>query len=200
MSAPRRTIVFSTDLGWMSLVADERFVYRLSFGHAAPHEALAAVGDGDTLDAHNDDDAGELAGLVRRLRHYAEGNEDDFLDVEVDLGETTAFQRRVVDLCRGIPFGTSLTYGELAARAGHPRAARAVGNCMRTNRVPLIVPCHRVVGAGGAMRGYSAGEGIRMKLRLLELEAGGLRQTAAARKGIRRKVGEASLRAPAHHV
>lgn len=168
MIAPQRTVVFPTELGWMSLAADEQFVYRLSFGHPTPSEALADICDGAIYDA---DQPGELADLVERLKRYAAGGEDDFLDVGVYLGGATTFQRRVVDLCRRIPFGSSLTYGELAQRAGHPRAARAVGNCMRTNRVPLIVPCHRVVGAGGAMRGYSAGEGIRMKLRLLEMES-----------------------------
>lgn len=163
-----RTVVFPTELGWMSLAADEQFVYRLSFGHATPGEALADICDGAIYDA---DEPGELAGLVERLKRYAAGGEDDFLDVDVRLGDATEFQQRVIGLCRRIPFGSSLTYGELAERVGHPRAARAVGNCMRTNRVPLIVPCHRVVGAGGAMRGYSAGEGIRMKLRLLEMES-----------------------------
>jgi methylated-DNA-[protein]-cysteine S-methyltransferase len=151
----------------MSLLADALCVKRLSFGHATPQEALADVSVSPDLA----DDAGDFEPLVRRLQQYAEGIEDDFLDVEIDCAVSTPFQRRVVDLCRRIPYGSSLTYGELAERAGHPRAARAVGNCMRTNRVPLIVPCHRVVGTAGALRGYSAGEGIRMKLRLLEMES-----------------------------
>ncbi|HEX5442453.1 MAG TPA: methylated-DNA--[protein]-cysteine S-methyltransferase [Pirellulales bacterium] len=116
-----------------------------------------------------------LAALVARLQAYARGGQDDFLDVELDLGPQTAFQRRVIDCCRRIPLGQTLTYGALAEQVGHPRAARAVGNCMRTNRIPLLVPCHRVIGSGGTMRGYSAGEGIRMKLRLLEMEASGRR-------------------------
>lgn len=162
-----RAIVFPTALGWMALVVDERFVRELSFGHATPQEASAAVSARGELS----DDAGEFMPLVRRLQQYAAGGEDDFLDIELSPADLTPFQQRVVEICRHIPFGSSLTYGELAQAAGHSRAARAVGNCMRANRVPLIVPCHRVVGAGGAMRGYSAGEGVRMKLRLLEMEA-----------------------------
>ena len=167
MQSRPRTIVFHTALGWMAIVVDRHFVCELSFGHSTPQEALASLSETGELA----EDAGELAGLVERLQRYAEGAEDDFLDVELAAADHTPFQERVVELCRRIPFGSSLTYGELAERAGHPGAARAVGNCMRTNRVPLIVPCHRVVGAGGAMRGYSAGEGVRMKLRLLEMEA-----------------------------
>lgn len=167
MESKTRTIVFDTALGWMALVVDGNFVCELSFGHSTPQEALAAVSNAGELS----EETGEVAPLVARLQHYAEGVEDDFIDIELAPAELTPFQQRVVELCRRIPFGSSLTYGELAERAGHPGAARAVGNCMRTNRVPLIVPCHRVVGAGGAMRGYSAGEGVRMKLRLLEMEA-----------------------------
>ena len=79
----------------------------------------------------------------------------------------------MIHQCRLIPYGQVLTYGELAERAGSPRAARAVGNVMRTNRFPLIVPCHRVVGAAGALGGYSAPTGLKMKRRLLRLEAAG---------------------------
>ncbi len=84
--------------------------------------------------------------------------------------DRTAFQRAVIDHCRRIPRGEVLTYGQLAERAGYPRSARAVGNVMATNRVPLIVPCHRVVGAGGNLGGFSAPQGLQMKRRLLRLE------------------------------
>jgi methylated-DNA-[protein]-cysteine S-methyltransferase len=172
MRTQPRAIVFPTALDWMALAVEGRFVSRLSFGHPTPQQALTDVGTALAESADlEDDDFGDWASLVLRLQQYAEGAVDDFLDVELPPTEQTSFQRRVVELCRQIPFGSSLTYGELAEQAGHPRAARAVGNCMRTNTVPLIVPCHRVVGSGGSMRGYSAGEGIRMKLRLLELEA-----------------------------
>jgi methylated-DNA-[protein]-cysteine S-methyltransferase len=170
MKTNSRVTVFPTALGWMALEVEEPFVKKLSFGHATPQAAIADVGPGTLLDGDEAADD-EWQPLVERLQRYAEGAYDNFLDVELAPTEQTPFQTRVVELCRQIPFGSSLTYGEVAERAGYPRAARAVGNCMRTNPVPLIVPCHRVVGAGGLMRGYSAGEGIRMKLRLLELEA-----------------------------
>lgn len=165
--------VFPSALGWMALVSAGGPVRQLSFGHATPQAARADVefdaGPGE-FDGPPGDEFG-VASLIARLQAYAEGVADDFLDVELDLGPQTAFQRRVVEGCRRIPLGETRTYGELAEQAGFPRAARAVGNCMRTNRIPLLVPCHRVVGSGGSMRGYSAGEGIRMKLRLLELES-----------------------------
>jgi methylated-DNA-[protein]-cysteine S-methyltransferase len=67
-----------------------------------------------------------------------------------------------------VPYGETTTYGTLAARAGHPRAARAVGSVMNRNPVPIVVPCHRVVGAGGSLVGY--GGGLDRKLALLRLE------------------------------
>jgi methylated-DNA-[protein]-cysteine S-methyltransferase len=151
----------------MSLLLADKTVRQLSFGHATPREALAGLGANVELA----EEAAESHPLVRRLQAYAKGSPDDFLDVRIDCSDLTRFQSRVVDICRRIPFGSSLTYGELAARAGHPRAARAVGSCMRNIRVPLIVPCHRVVGAASATRGGSAGEGVRMRLRLLEMES-----------------------------
>jgi methylated-DNA-[protein]-cysteine S-methyltransferase len=77
----------------------------------------------------------------------------------------------VLQACRKIAPGKTLTYAELADKVGSPGAARAVGNCMARNRFPLIIPCHRVVGSNGHLGGYSAAEGIPFKKRLLELEA-----------------------------
>jgi methylated-DNA-[protein]-cysteine S-methyltransferase len=82
----------------------------------------------------------------------------------------TEFQQKVQKLCRQIPFGTTMTYGELAAKAGAPGAARAVGICMARNCFPLVVPCHRVVPAGGRLGNYSAPGGTETKQRLLDME------------------------------
>ena len=144
-----------------------RRLQRLVFGYASQCRALDAIG-GQVTDVHWLDES--LRDLVQRLQAVAEGAEDDFLDVELDLHDRTTFQRAVIDHCRQIRRGQVLTYGQLAARAGHPRSARAVGNVMATNRVPLIVPCHRVVGAGGNLGGFSAPQGLQMKRRLLRLE------------------------------
>lgn len=163
--------LFPSALGWMALAGRGHVTTRLTFGHGSPDAALSDLNLVDVKLANWN------PRLVKRLQAYAQGAHDAFLDVELDLGEQTDFQRRVVERCRRIGFGETMSYGELAREVGHPRAGRAVGNVMRTNRVPLIVPCHRVVGAGGSMCGYSAGEGTRLKLRLLEQE----RHIAAAR-------------------
>ena len=116
-------------------------------------------------------DAEELAAdVLERLQRYAEGEPVDFSDVPVALDHLSTFQRRVIKACRGIGRGEQRTYGELAAIAGSPGAARAVGQVMAANRTPLVVPCHRVVAAGGGLGGFSAPQGLTMKRRLLELE------------------------------
>lgn len=109
--------------------------------------------------------------LIDRLQRYAGGESVDFSDVPAAVDHLSAFQRRVVKACRAIPPGERRTYGQLAAAAGSPGAARAVGQVMAMNRVPLIVPCHRVVASGGGLGGFSAPQGLAMKRRLLELEA-----------------------------
>jgi methylated-DNA-[protein]-cysteine S-methyltransferase len=167
-----RVAVFPSALGWMAIVggspAAKRFrLKQLTFGHASPGAALTglnlAVEEVPPVEDWN-------PRLVRRLQAYADGRRDDFADVPLDESGQTAFQREVVRHCRRVEYGRTLTYGALAVLAGCPRAARAVGNVMRINATPLVVPCHRVVAAGAGLGGYSAGEGVRMKLRLLELE------------------------------
>jgi len=106
--------------------------------------------------------------LAGRLREYFAGKRDDFADVELELEWCTPFQRRAVETLRSIPYGETATYGEVAALAGHPNAQRALGSVCGSNRFAIVVPCHRVVAAGGLGSYGSLGPGY--KRRLLELE------------------------------
>ena len=106
--------------------------------------------------------------LVERLRAYFAGREDAFEDVDLDLEYETPFLERCALELRRIPRGEVVTYGELAALAGAPRAARAAGSFCARNRLGLFVPCHRVVSAGGL--GSYGSYGVAYKRRLLELE------------------------------
>jgi methylated-DNA-[protein]-cysteine S-methyltransferase len=103
----------------------------------------------------------------RELDEYFEGKRRRF-DLPVDLRLAREFGRRVLKELVRVPYGELTTYGALAARAGHPRAARAVGSVMNRNPVPIVVPCHRVVGSTGKLVGY--GGGLDRKLALLRLE------------------------------
>ncbi|HEU5207277.1 MAG TPA: methylated-DNA--[protein]-cysteine S-methyltransferase [Gaiellaceae bacterium] len=106
--------------------------------------------------------------LVERFRAYLAGASDDFRDVAIDLDWATPLQRAIVDALRAVPRGEVVSYGELAALAGRPRAPRAAGAVCSANRFSFIVPCHRVIGANGI--GSYGSAGIAVKRRLLALE------------------------------
>lgn len=108
--------------------------------------------------------------VMQALLGFLEGGEVEgsLVDELLDSPTLTSFQKKVYRVTASIPRGRTLSYGEVADRAGHPRAARAVGNAMRRNPFPLIIPCHRVVRSDGRLGGYSGPPG--MKERLLALE------------------------------
>ena len=105
----------------------------------------------------------------RQLDEYFEGARHDFeLPLDLVVGE---FYAQVLGELARVPYGETTTYGALAARTGHPNAARAIGTVMHRNPVPIVLPCHRVIGANGSLTGY--GGGLPVKKFLLELEQGG---------------------------
>jgi len=106
--------------------------------------------------------------LVRRCRTFLAGDDVSFADVSLDLDWATPLQRAIVEALRAIPRGEVVSYGELAALAGRPRAPRAAGAVCAGNRFAFIVPCHRVVAADG-IGGYGS-TGVDVKRRLLALE------------------------------
>ena len=111
--------------------------------------------------------------LIPRLQAYFAGDPVSFDDVAVDLEYETPFLERCAHALRAVPRGETVTYGELAALAGAPGAARAAGSFCARNRLGLFVPCHRVVSAGGL--GSYGSHGLAYKQRLLELEGAALR-------------------------
>jgi methylated-DNA-[protein]-cysteine S-methyltransferase len=106
------------------------------------------------------------AAIVRLLA----GGRDHLSAIHLDLSGCSPFFRKVYEITRTIPPGETLSYGELAALAGNPHAARAVGQAMARNPFPLLVPCHRVLAAGGGAGGFSAPGGVGTKFRLLRIE------------------------------
>lgn len=122
-----------------------------------------------------------LKPVAEALTHYFAGDEVDPAAVPVafDAGPQTEFLRAIYGALRRVKRGATVTYGELAAAAGRPKAARAVGMAMARNRFPLLVPCHRVLAGGGGLGGFSSAGGLDDKRRLLVLE-GVLPATALA--------------------
>lgn len=168
-----QAVVFPSDLGWMLCVVCNGKLSRNAFGYRSSAAALAALSElGDRFMRLDPSEAhSTLTAAMSRLSQYASDYADPLTDLPLDLDDATPFQRRVLEACRKIPAGTTVTYAELARRCRSPGAARAVGNTMARNRFPLIIPCHRVVASGGKLGGYSAPDGLDMKRRLLDAEA-----------------------------
>ena len=158
-------ISFPTELGWMGFALKDFVVHQLKFGFDSEPQLLHA------FDCHFDviKTNRQSKKWKSALQRFAEGRKQDLSDIPVKLDDYPAFQGKVLKACRKIGYGKTLTYGQLAGKAGSPNAARAVGTAMKNNRYPLIVPCHRVVGSNG-LGGYSASSGLPLKIRLLQME------------------------------
>lgn len=111
-----------------------------------------------------------IAAIIERIRKHLEGEVQDFRDIPLDLDNTGYFARRVYEAARRIPAGQTSTYGELARAVNRPRAARAVGQALGNNPIALLIPCHRVLAAGGKPGGFSAHGGRMTKARMLSAE------------------------------
>jgi len=150
-----RCCSFDTPVGPLTVAASDTAITAIRFGVCGP-----ALGSAEALPPL-------LRQAVEELREYFAGIRRVF---SLPLApEGTPFQQEVWAALREIPYGETRTYGQIAARIGRPRAARAVGMANNRNPVGIVVPCHRVVGVSGALVGYAAG--LRVKRHLLELEA-----------------------------
>jgi methylated-DNA-[protein]-cysteine S-methyltransferase len=170
---------FETELNWMAIAWREDTLVANMFGYPSRRLAELALARMPgmpqsfcpvAVEGQVDDVPQWVGNLVAKLKLYATGEPVDFLDTPLSLDHLTMFGASVTAACRRIPSGRTSTYGELAAQCGSPGAARAVGSVMAKNRYPLIVPCHRVLAAGGELGGYSAPDGLTMKRRLLAME------------------------------
>jgi methylated-DNA-[protein]-cysteine S-methyltransferase len=157
--------VFSTATGWCGAAGTPDGLRLIVLPRPSRHDAeLQILGDaGGALPSPE-----RFADLRRRLRAYFEGQPVDFPD-DLDLDGATLFQREVWEAARLIPRGETRSYSWLAGRIGRPGAARAVGQALGRNPLPVIVPCHRVLAADGGLGGFSGG--LDMKRLLLGLEA-----------------------------
>jgi methylated-DNA-[protein]-cysteine S-methyltransferase len=176
---PISMTAFSTSLDWMAIAWQDNALRGVVFGYASRRQAAVALARIPWLphqfwrllrEGQQVLEPAWVPDVVDRLQRYAEGEPVDFSDVPIATDHLTGFGRRTVAACRRIVWGQTSTYGDLAAECGSPGAARAVGSVMAKNCYPLIVPCHRVLAAGGGLGGYSAPEGLRMKRRLLGME------------------------------
>jgi len=164
-----RHTIFKTRWGYFGLVCQGQAVCRTSLPAASQTAARQSLLTGANLgpaDVPFEKDL--LAALQRRIVAYFEGENVDFsTDPAVCLPNLSVFGQAILAACRQIAFGRTQTYAQLAASAGRSQAARAVGNVMARNPVPLIVPCHRIIRADGGLGGFSGIGGTAMKQRML---------------------------------
>jgi methylated-DNA-[protein]-cysteine S-methyltransferase len=151
-------------MGDLLVAATSRGLCRISFDPEPEHELewLARAYGLRVLRASR-----PLERPRRELDQYFDGTRKEF-DLPVDLAALPSFQQLVLAELQLVPYGVTATYGGLAERIGRPRAARAVGGALNKNPVPIVVPCHRIVGAGGSLVGYAGG--LERKEKLLALE------------------------------
>jgi methylated-DNA-[protein]-cysteine S-methyltransferase len=157
-------VVEDTPVGSLLVGVTDRGLCRISFDAEPEHhlESLARLYGPRVLRS-----AKPVERLRRELDEYFEGRRHEF-ELELDLRFVPAYHRQVLDELARVEYGRTTTYGALAALTGKPRAARAVGTVMNRNPIPIVLPCHRVIGASGSLTGY--GGGLDRKELLLRLE------------------------------
>ncbi|MBN2879588.1 MAG: methylated-DNA--[protein]-cysteine S-methyltransferase [Clostridia bacterium] len=143
----------------MILVGDEKGIARLYFDIPEAKKKLASDAEWEYNDSFFDD-------VKSELKEYFEGSRKAF---SIKLNPSgTAFQKNIWNILMRIPYGETRTYSQIATDAGNPNASRAAGSAAGRNPIPIIIPCHRVIGASGQLTGYAFG--VEMKKNLLELE------------------------------
>ena len=151
--------IVDSPIGELFVAATDLGLTRISFFPEGMEDTLALTFGPRVLRS-------PLDAVRRELDEYFEGKRRVF-DLPLDL-RVAPFHADVLAQLARVPYGETETYGALAAKAGRPRAARAVGTVMNRNPIPIVLPCHRIVGANGALTGYAGG--LDVKLRLLQLE------------------------------
>jgi methylated-DNA-[protein]-cysteine S-methyltransferase len=161
--------IFDTAIGWCGVAWGPRGVVGValpSTGEGQARGRLARRHPGAVQAPPPPGVQEAIDGIVALLA----GEPRDLSGVALDLEGVPPFHRRVYDVARAIPAGSTMTYGEVAAAVGDPGAAQAVGQALGANPVPIVVPCHRVLAAGGALGGFSAPGGATTKRRMLVIE------------------------------
>lgn len=160
-------LLFSSDLGWTGMLLDEDYILRVWIGHKTRGALIRHAQRKPTVSPSL-----RQQQIARKLSKFCAGEPTSLTELKVATEHMTDFQKRVTQACRQIPWGETLTYGQIAKIVGSPNASRAVGTVMANNRYPLVVPCHRVCSSTG-LGGFSAPDGIRLKRQLLNNEKPG---------------------------
>ncbi|MGE0500748.1 MAG: methylated-DNA--[protein]-cysteine S-methyltransferase [Rhizobiaceae bacterium] len=170
MDATRHFAIFETAAGHCGIAWSAKGVTRFHLPERDPAAAQRAM-HRKAAGAEPGDPPPAIARIVAEVRRYFDGETVDFKDVGLNLPAMNALYVDIYDATRGLGWGETTTYGALARMLGRgPEVARDVGQAMAKNPVPLIIPCHRVLAAGGKPGGFSAPGGVNAKVRMLEME------------------------------
>jgi methylated-DNA-[protein]-cysteine S-methyltransferase len=163
-------VVFSTRLGWMGIVGAEAGLSQIVLPLPLAEAVSASIGTltkSPILPVEIDDGSLFFGDLPSRLRRYFEGEVITFAD-KLDFSPASLFQKLVWEKVRTIPYGETRSYGWVAQEIAEPKACRAIGQALARNHLPIVVPCHRVIGAQGNLTGFAGG--LKMKQYLLQME------------------------------
>lgn len=161
--------VFETAFGYCGIAWSENGVTRFML----PVEAASPAAEHLTKrqpESCAAEPSGAAAEAVAAAIRYFEGEREDFLDIPLDLTGVDPFRRAIYQAARRLAYGKTTTYGTLASDVGFPKAARETGTALGRNPIPLIIPCHRILAAGGKLGGFSAPGGTATKRKMLALE------------------------------
>ena len=161
--------VLETVIGFMGIAWSEKGLIRLCLPEKS-REAVERRLMRHAGVAANTEQPQWVVELIASIKAYASGEDVDFSGVPVDLEGVDDFRLAIYDAARKLAFGETTTYGELARRAGHAGLARETGAALGANPVPLVIPCHRILAAGGKIGGFSAPGGSTTKEKMLAME------------------------------
>ncbi len=158
--------VLKTQIGWCGVLLSGGALRRVVIGAASRSRALSLLAP----PARGSREGPGAGRILAMLSGFVSGKRANFPRVRTDLSALTVFDRSVLRAVRRIPYGETLSYKEVARRVGRPGASRAVAGALSRNPVPIVIPCHRVIGSDGSLRGFSAPGGMSLKRSLLLLE------------------------------
>ncbi len=162
--------IFETKMGWVGIAGNKDGLIRLILPESSSQDIREELNVHFYFEEKLMREESLFAPLTERIKAYFEGKKIEFDKEKLNLSPYTTFQRRILLTARGIPYGVTQTYLWLAEQSGFPRAYRAAGGVMRINPLPLIIPCHRVLGSDGKLTGFSSQGGIELKRKMLALE------------------------------
>jgi O-6-methylguanine DNA methyltransferase len=163
-------VIFKTKWGFFGLLADDKSILRTVLPTRRFEDAKRYLLVG--MFQETKQDLNLCPKLQKDIKAYYKGSYVEFKKAQFGLNrkKLTDFSKKVLNTCRQIPFGQTLTYSQLAKKAGFPRAARAVGSVLARNQLSLLVPCHRVIRGDGKIGNFSAAGGSKTKKKMLECE------------------------------